>query len=111
VTDHVVLDPNICQGKPVVEKAGIATAILASSFQVNGEDAGVVADWYQPSGQIGVAESRHAIQVGMREEPVPDLHLRVRSRVGFHELGQFAGPSYGDGIATQPSGEDGMKWE
>jgi uncharacterized protein (DUF433 family) len=46
VTDHVVLDPNICLGKPVVEKAGIATAILASSFQANGEGAGVVADRY-----------------------------------------------------------------
>ncbi len=46
VTDQVVLDPNICLGKPVVAKAGIATAILASSFHANGEDAGVVADWY-----------------------------------------------------------------
>lgn len=47
VTDHVVLDPSICLGKPVVEKAGIATAILAASFQANGADAGVVADWYR----------------------------------------------------------------
>ena len=47
MTDQVVLDPNICLGKPFVENAGIATAILAASFQANGEDAGVVADWYR----------------------------------------------------------------
>src|SRR5262249_7176964 len=29
VTDQVVLDPNICLGKPIVEQVGIATAILA----------------------------------------------------------------------------------
>ncbi len=46
VTDQVVLDPMICLGKPIVEKAGIATAILAASFQANDQDAGIVADWY-----------------------------------------------------------------
>ena len=46
ITDQVVLDPKICLGKPIIEKAGIATAILAASFQANDQDAGVVADWY-----------------------------------------------------------------
>ncbi len=46
VTDQVVLDPMICFGKPVVEKVGIATAILAASYYANNQDAGVVADWY-----------------------------------------------------------------
>ena len=46
ITDQVVLDPMICLGKPIIEKAGIATAILAASFQANEQDAGVVADWY-----------------------------------------------------------------
>jgi uncharacterized protein (DUF433 family) len=41
-----VLDPKICFGKPIVEKAGIATAILAGAFHANSHDAGVVADWY-----------------------------------------------------------------
>ncbi len=47
VTDQVVIDPMICLGKPIVEKAGIATGILAASFEANGRDAGTVADWYR----------------------------------------------------------------
>jgi uncharacterized protein (DUF433 family) len=46
VTDQVVIDPTICLGKPTVEKAGIATGILAASFQANDQDAGIVSDWY-----------------------------------------------------------------
>jgi uncharacterized protein (DUF433 family) len=46
ITEQVVLDPMICLGKPIVERVGIATGILAAAFQANNQDAGVVADWY-----------------------------------------------------------------
>ena len=46
IADHVVIDPNICFGKPAVEKLGIATAILAAAYKANGEDAELVASWY-----------------------------------------------------------------
>src|SRR5439155_19374233 len=46
ITDMVVIDPGICFGKPIVEAAGIATAILAASFFANRQDADLVADWY-----------------------------------------------------------------
>jgi uncharacterized protein (DUF433 family) len=42
----VVLDPAICFGKPVVEPAGIPTAILAAAYFANGKDAEAVGDWY-----------------------------------------------------------------
>jgi uncharacterized protein (DUF433 family) len=46
IADRVVLDPAICLGKPIVEKVGVATGILAAAFHANGRDAGIVADWY-----------------------------------------------------------------
>lgn len=42
----VVIDPAICLGKPIVEPVGIATAILASAYDANGQNAEAVADWY-----------------------------------------------------------------
>ena len=63
ITDEVVLDPLICLGKPIVEKPGIATAILAASFQANNQDAGVVADWYgvQQSQVCSAVESERSL--------------------------------------------------
>ena len=46
IADQVVIDPNICFGKPAVGKLGIATAILAAAYKANGEDAELVASWY-----------------------------------------------------------------
>jgi uncharacterized protein (DUF433 family) len=46
IADAVVIDPEICFGKPIVESAGIATAILAAAYETNDRDAGLVADWY-----------------------------------------------------------------
>ena len=41
-----MIDPEICFGKPIVETAGISTAILAAAYQANNCDAELVADWY-----------------------------------------------------------------
>jgi len=46
IDDAVVIDPAICLGKPIVESAGISTAILAAAYETNDRDAGLVADWY-----------------------------------------------------------------
>jgi len=46
IDDAVVVDPEICFGKPVVESAGISTAILAAAYETNDRDAELVADWY-----------------------------------------------------------------
>ncbi|HKI33465.1 MAG TPA: DUF433 domain-containing protein [Gemmataceae bacterium] len=46
IADLVVVDPTICFGKPIVEAAGIPTAVLAAAYRANGEDADVVARWY-----------------------------------------------------------------
>jgi uncharacterized protein (DUF433 family) len=46
ISDLVVVDPEIRLGKPVVEGTGIATSVLRKAFYANGEDAGVVANWY-----------------------------------------------------------------
>jgi uncharacterized protein (DUF433 family) len=46
IADQVVVDPGLCFGKPVVEAAGIPTAILAAAYRANADDEGVVADWY-----------------------------------------------------------------
>jgi hypothetical protein len=45
-TDQFVLDPMICPDKPVVEKAGGATTILAASFEANDRGSGIASDWY-----------------------------------------------------------------
>jgi uncharacterized protein (DUF433 family) len=47
VAHGVVIDPAICLGKPSVEEIGIATAVLASAYKANGNDAELVADWYK----------------------------------------------------------------
>lgn len=46
ISEDVVIDPGICFGAPVVQAAGIPTAILAAAYQANGKDAERVADWY-----------------------------------------------------------------
>lgn len=46
IAELVVVDPQIGYGKPVVEPAGIATAVLAAAYHANGRDAELVADWF-----------------------------------------------------------------
>jgi uncharacterized protein (DUF433 family) len=46
IADMIVLDPAIGLGKPIVEGVGIATAILAAAYHANGQDADLVADWF-----------------------------------------------------------------
>ena len=46
VTNDVVIDPELCLGKPTVREIGMATAVLAAAFTANEEDAEIVADWY-----------------------------------------------------------------
>jgi uncharacterized protein (DUF433 family) len=47
IADQVVIDPAICLGKPIVEGIGIATAILAASYEANDQSAELVADWFR----------------------------------------------------------------
>jgi uncharacterized protein (DUF433 family) len=46
IGDDVTVDPAICLGKPIVASAGIATHVLAAAYRSNGDNAQVVADWY-----------------------------------------------------------------
>jgi len=46
ITDEIVIDPQICLGKPIVEQIGVTTAVLATAFVANSQDAELVADWY-----------------------------------------------------------------
>lgn len=46
IADGIVIDPNRCFGKPIVDEAGITTRVLASAFDANGRDAQRIADWY-----------------------------------------------------------------
>ena len=46
IAEMVVVDPEVCFGKPIVEDTGIATAILSAAYHANGRDADVVADWF-----------------------------------------------------------------
>lgn len=47
IANLVVIDPAISLGKPTVEDTGIATAILAASYEANDRDAELVADWFR----------------------------------------------------------------
>jgi uncharacterized protein (DUF433 family) len=46
IADMVVVDPQVCFGKPIVEAAGITTAILSAAYHANGRNAELVADWF-----------------------------------------------------------------
>jgi uncharacterized protein (DUF433 family) len=46
IAEEVVVDPQICLGKPIVEAVGIPTAVLAQSYAANKNDAELVADWF-----------------------------------------------------------------
>lgn len=46
ISKGVVIDPDRCFGKPIVERAGITTNVLASSYYGNRQDAKTVARWY-----------------------------------------------------------------
>ena len=47
IANMVVIDPQINLGKPIIEDFGIATAILAASYEANDRNAELVADWYR----------------------------------------------------------------
>ncbi len=47
IADLVVIDPTICLGKPIIKGVGISTAVLAASYEANGHDAELVADWFR----------------------------------------------------------------
>ena len=47
ISPLVVVDPKIRFGKPIVEEVGIATSVLRKSYYANGEDAEVVARWFE----------------------------------------------------------------
>jgi uncharacterized protein (DUF433 family) len=49
IADHVVIDPAICFGKPIIEQLGIPTAILAAAYRANDEDEELVGEWYNVS--------------------------------------------------------------
>jgi len=42
----VVIDPAISFGKPIIEPVALSTKILASAFYANGQDAKLVANWF-----------------------------------------------------------------
>ena len=46
IAPGIVIDPEICFGKPVVREVGITTKTLTAAFEGNGRNAGVVAKWY-----------------------------------------------------------------
>jgi uncharacterized protein (DUF433 family) len=47
IADQIVLDPEICFGKPIVEKIGIPTYILAAAYHANDNDEILIANWYK----------------------------------------------------------------
>lgn len=46
IAEGIVLDPKRAFGKPLVDRTGISTFVLASSFRANDRDAELVADLY-----------------------------------------------------------------
>lgn len=58
IAPMVVVDPSICFGKPIIEPVGMSAAILAQAYRANGEDADLVAYWYnvKPSHVMAAVE-------------------------------------------------------
>ncbi len=46
VAPHVVLNPKLHFGRPVVDTACLPTSLLAAAYKANGRDAECVADWH-----------------------------------------------------------------
>ena len=46
IAPSIVVDPTICFGKPIVEATRISTNVLATSYYANGQDAEMVARWF-----------------------------------------------------------------
>jgi uncharacterized protein (DUF433 family) len=46
IAESILLDPQICFGAPIVERAGIPATILAASYRANHSNAEAVAKWY-----------------------------------------------------------------
>jgi uncharacterized protein (DUF433 family) len=47
IANLIVIDPSIWLGKPIVDRIGIATAILAAAYEANDHNVELVADWYR----------------------------------------------------------------
>jgi uncharacterized protein (DUF433 family) len=58
IAPHVVIDPKICFGKPVVEAVSIPTAILANAYRANHKNAKLVAEWYN----VGLEHVKAAVE-------------------------------------------------
>ncbi len=63
IAELIVLDPQICFGKPIVEPAGILTAVLAAAYHANGRNADLVADWYDVHPSYVLAAARFQGQI------------------------------------------------
>jgi uncharacterized protein (DUF433 family) len=46
ITQGIILDPTRCYGQPIVDDSGVPTAVLASAYWANQQDAELVADWF-----------------------------------------------------------------
>jgi uncharacterized protein (DUF433 family) len=55
IAPKVVVNPDVCFGQPIVEAAGIPTAVLFRSFRANSEKAETVADWFGVSREDVIA--------------------------------------------------------
>ena len=47
LSDSVVLDPEVCYGKPTVESVGITTRVLSGSYYANDRSLKAVAGWFE----------------------------------------------------------------
>lgn len=52
IANHVVVDPEICFGKPVVDTVGISTITLSGAYYANGQKCDVVAEWFSVSPEV-----------------------------------------------------------
>jgi uncharacterized protein (DUF433 family) len=46
IAQGIIIDPGRQRGKPLVESAGIPTAVLDAAYEANGRDLAIVAHWY-----------------------------------------------------------------
>ncbi len=62
IANGIVVDPTRCFGKPIIDGAGVGTAVLAAAFDANAGDQDLVADWYGVAPedvQLAVEFERH----------------------------------------------------
>lgn len=58
IAQGIVVDPQICRGKPVLEGKGIASFVLANAYRANGEKANLVADLFDVSADAVIDAAR-----------------------------------------------------